>query len=63
MEPIQKPFEPKVLIELVEDITRPAALNEINRLISQFDPSKPNDEQIEQLLDVLRRAQKVGLCQ
>lgn len=51
------------MIELVEDITRPAALNEINRLISQFDPSKPNDEQIEQLLDVLRRAQKVGLCQ
>jgi CheY-like chemotaxis protein len=62
IELIQKPFEPKVLVELVEDTAMPAALHEINRLIGQFDPSKPSDEQIEQLLDVLKKAQKVGLC-
>lgn len=61
VELIQKPFEPKILVELVEDISTPAALHEINRLIGQLDPGRPNDEQIEELLNVLKKAQKVGL--
>ena len=62
IELIQKPFEPKVLVELVEDTSTPAALHEINRFIGQFDPSKPNDAQIEELLGILKKAQRVGLC-
>lgn len=62
VELIQKPFEPKILLELVEDISTPAALHEINRLIDRFDPTKPNDEQIQELLNVLKKVQKIGLC-
>lgn len=62
IELIQKPFEPKVLVELVEDTSTPAALHEINRLIGQFDPSRPNEEQIDELLKILKKAQRAGLC-
>lgn len=61
IELIQKPFEPKTLVELVEDTSTPAALHEINRLIGKFDPHSPNDEQIDELLEILKKAQKLGL--
>lgn len=62
IELIQKPVEPKTLVELVEDTPTPAALPEINRLIGQFDPRTPNDEQIDELLEILKKAQKADLC-
>ena len=61
VELIQKPFEPKVLVELVEDTSTTTEIKEINRLVSTLDPGKPNDEQINELLDVLKKMQKVGL--
>jgi hypothetical protein len=56
----QKPFEPKVLVQLIEDTSATKKLQEINRAIGQLDPNKPNDEQISELLDVLKKIQKVG---
>jgi CheY-like chemotaxis protein len=61
VELIQKPFEPKVLAQLIEDTSATKELQEINRMIGQFDPDKPNDEQISELLDVLKKIQKVGI--
>lgn len=60
VELIQKPFEPKVLVQLIEDTSATKELQEINKAISQLDPDKPNDEQINELLDVLKKIQKVG---
>jgi DNA-binding NtrC family response regulator len=62
MEIIQKPFEPKVLVELVQDISTTRQLEEINRMVSAMDRSNPDDAQIGQLLDILKKIQKVGLC-
>ena len=61
VELIQKPFEPKVLVELVEDTSTTKELKEINRLVSSLDSGRPSDEQINELLDVLKKMQKVGL--
>lgn len=60
VELIQKPFEPKILVQLIEDTSATKELQEINKAISQLDPGKPNDEQINELLDVLKKIQKVG---
>ena len=60
VELIQKPFEPKILVQLIEDTSATKELQEINRAISQLDPGKSNDEQINELLDVLKKIQKVG---
>ena len=60
VELVQKPFEPKVLVQLIEDTSATKELQEINRAIGQLDPNKPNDEQISELLDVLKKIQKVG---
>jgi CheY-like chemotaxis protein len=62
VELIQKPFEPKVLVELVEDISTTKELEEINKLVSSMDHSDPDDKQIDQLLEILKRMQKVGFC-
>jgi CheY-like chemotaxis protein len=62
VELIQKPFEPKVLVELVEDISTTKELEEINKLVSSMDRSDPDDKQIDQLLEILKRMQKVGFC-
>lgn len=61
VELIQKPFEPKVLVELVEDTSTTEELKEINRLVSALDSGKPSDKQISELLDVLKKMQKAGL--
>ena len=62
VELIQKPFEPKVLVELVEDISTTKELEEINKLVSSMDHSDPDDGQIDRLLEILKRMQKVGFC-
>ncbi|MEO9296315.1 MAG: response regulator [Nitrososphaera sp.] len=60
VELIQKPFEPKVLVDLIEDTSTTRELKEINKLVAELDPGKPNGEQISELLDVLKKIQKVG---
>jgi CheY-like chemotaxis protein len=60
VELIQKPFEPKILVQLIEDTSTTKELQEINKLISQIDSSKPNENQINELLEVLKKIQKVG---
>ncbi|WP_337862741.1 response regulator [Nitrososphaera sp.] len=60
VELIQKPFEPKVLVDLIEDRSTTKELKEINRLVAQLDPSRPSDDQIKELLDALKKIQKAG---
>ena len=60
VELIQKPFEPKVLVDLVEDTSTTKELKEINKLVANLDPNQPSDKQIGELLDVLKKIQKVG---
>lgn len=61
VELIQKPFEPKILVNLVEDISTTKELEEINRLATGIDPNKPEDAQINELLEMLRKIQKIGI--
>jgi CheY-like chemotaxis protein len=60
VELIQKPFEPKVLVDLIEDTSTTKELKEINKLVANLDPNKPTEQQISELLDLLKRIQKVG---
>ena len=60
VELIQKPFEPKILVELVENTGIVKELEEINRMLADMNHAKSDDEQISELLDVLRKIQKVG---
>ena len=61
VELIQKPFEPKVLVDLVEDTSATKELEEINKLVADLNTSSPDDEQINELLGILKRIQKSGL--
>ncbi len=61
VELIQKPFEPKALVDLVEDTSTTKELKEINRLVSKLDTDNPEDPQIKELLDLLKKMQKSGL--
>lgn len=61
VELIQKPFEPKALVDLVEDTSTTTQLKEINKLVANLDSGKPNDQQVKKLLDALKRMQKGGL--
>lgn len=58
---IQKPFEPRVLVSLIEDMSTVKELSEINRMLVDFDKNVPTEEQITELLAVLKRIQKIGL--
>lgn len=62
VELLQKPFEPKVLVELIEDVATLKELGEINKLVMSIDRASPKDSQIEELLAMLKRIQKVGFC-
>lgn len=57
---IQRPFEPKVLVELVEDISTTKELMQMDELVSNL--SSKSDEQMDELLEILKRVQKTGLC-
>jgi CheY-like chemotaxis protein len=61
VELLQKPFDPKVLVDLIEDTSTTRELKEINRLVAGLDSDKPSDLQIKDLLDALKRMQKGGL--
>ena len=63
MELIQKPFEPDVLVDLVEDTAMIARLDDINSLvldITKKNPNNPDKCQIDMLLQLLRKIQKSG---
>jgi hypothetical protein len=57
---IRNLFEPKVLVDLIEDTSTTKQLLDINRMVSKIDPASPDSKQIDELLEVLRRIQKVG---
>ncbi|WP_415280570.1 response regulator [Candidatus Nitrososphaera sp. FF02] len=60
VELIQKPFEPKILVELIENTATIKELEEINKMVTDMDGSKSDDAQINELLAILKRVQKVG---
>lgn len=60
VELIQKPFEPKVLVDIIEDISATKELGEINKMVAEMDHNSPQDAQINYLIAVLKRIQKVG---
>ena len=60
VELIQKPFEPKVLVELIENTATIKELEEINKMVTDMNGSKSDDAQINELLAILKRVQKVG---
>ncbi len=60
VELLQKPFEPKVLVDLIEDTSTTKELKEINKLVAKLNPEKPDDPQITELLDLLKKIQKGG---
>ena len=61
VELLQKPFDPKILVDLIEDTSTTRELKEINRLVAGLDSDRPSDLQIKELLDALKRMQKGGL--
>jgi hypothetical protein len=61
VELIQKPFEPKILVDLIEDISTTKELEEINKMVSAMNHD-PDNVQIEELLGILKKIQKIGLC-
>lgn len=60
VELIQKPFEPRILVELLENTAVVKELEDINKMLSEMNHNKSDDEQVNELLDVLKRIQKVG---
>ncbi|HEX9677218.1 response regulator [Nitrososphaera sp.] len=60
VELLQKPFEPKILVELIENTAIVKELEEINKMLADMNHAKSDDEQINELLNVLKRIQKVG---
>jgi CheY-like chemotaxis protein len=60
VELIQKPFEPKILVELIENTAVVKELEDINRMLADMNHTKSDDEQINELLNILKRIHKVG---
>lgn len=60
VELIQKPFEPKILVELIENTAVVKELEEINKMLADMNHNKSDEDQINELLNVLKRIQKVG---
>jgi len=60
---IQKPFEPDVLIDVVEDIDTISRLGELNHLVKEITSKNgrsPDGSQIEILMQLLKKIQKTG---
>lgn len=60
VELIQKPFEPKILVELLENTAVVKELEDINKMLADMNSTKSDEDQINELLNVLKRIQKVG---
>jgi CheY-like chemotaxis protein len=61
VELIQKPFEPKILVELIENTAVVKELEDINKMLADMNHDKSDDQQINELLSILKRIQKVGI--
>ena len=63
MELIQKPFEPEVLVDLVEDISTLSSMNDLNSLAAGMmkkNDQAADDSQIDKLLRLMKKIQKPG---
>jgi CheY-like chemotaxis protein len=63
LELIQKPFEPDVLIDLVEDTSTIDRLNDLNAAVANItknDDKIPDNSQIDLLLQLLKKIQRSG---
>lgn len=59
VEMIQKPFDPDVLVHVVEDLPSIQGLKrELNKLVSGMNIENPTDTQLSVLLEMLRKIQK-----
>ena len=59
VEMIQKPFDPDVLVHVVEDLPTIQGLKrELNKLVSGMNIDNPTDTQLSVLLEMLRKIQK-----
>lgn len=60
MELIQKPFEPDVLVDLVENVQSAGLMRNLRTMASAIDgnDTAPSDDQIQTLLDTLQKIQK-----
>lgn len=58
---IQKPFEPHVLVSVIEDMAAVKELGEINKMLATLNSNAPTEVQITDLLAILKRIQKIGL--
>ena len=59
VEMIQKPFDPDVLVHVVEDMPTIQGLKrELNKLVSGMNIDNPTDTQLSVLLEMLRKIQK-----
>ncbi len=60
---IQKPFEPDVLIDMIEDTSTVSRLGELNHLVKEISGksgNSPDGSQIEILMQLLKKIQKTG---
>jgi len=60
MELIQKPFEPDVLVDLVENVQSAGLMRNLRTLASEIggDNTKPSEDQVQTLLEALQKIQK-----
>lgn len=60
MELIQKPFEPDVLVELVENVQSAGLMRSLRTLASEIggENTKPSEDQVQTLLEALQKIQK-----
>lgn len=60
VELIQKPFEPDVLVDLVENVRSAGLVRNLRTLANELgaDSTKPSDDQIQTLLEALQKIQK-----
>jgi DNA-binding response OmpR family regulator len=60
IELIQKPFEPDVLVDLVENVQSAGLMRNLRTLASEIDGknAKPSEDQVQTLLEALQKIQK-----
>jgi len=60
---VQKPFEPDLLVDMIEDTSTVSRLGELNQLVSQISiksGGSPDGSQFEILMQLLKKIQKTG---
>lgn len=60
VELIQKPFEPKILVRIIEDMSSARKLEEVNTWVSSIRSSRQDTLPIGELFDALKKIQKIG---